>query len=215
MRRAAGAEIRVLNGDDANRRDKPLRVLTQRQQLDFLLRFVERGGHGQIAPDIGVREVFRLGDLLARERLIEVDGCVVEREVKADVRGREQMVKRKRKQVLARVLLHKVEPTRPVQRNRNLTAHRQRAIHAMVDFAVLLAYVEHVRFADGSGVGRLATALRKEHGLVEHDVESILDGGASGDDGGVLLQVAVQIIQAFRHVQISGFLMLNNPKLLE
>ncbi len=101
--------------------------------------------------------------------------------------------------MLARVLLHKVEPARPVQRNSNLAADRQRVIHVMVDFAMLLAHVQNDGFSNGSGVGRLTAALRKENGLVEHDVEPLFGGGTGGYDGGVRTKMAVQVIKAFRH----------------
>ena len=199
MRRTAGAEIRAFDADDADRRNEPLRMLAQRQSGNVRLVFIKRRMDGQVLPDKTVGELLRFNDLLVRYGLVKVDGRVVQREVEADVARRKQFVKRKRQQVLACVLLHEVESACPVDPAGYDGADRKRAIHAMNDFAAFLAHMGDKRLTQRAGIGGLASAFRKEHGLIEHNVKRISRGNAGDDAGFSLGLVAVLVIQTLCH----------------
>ena len=180
----------------------------------------ERNLHRPIFPDDSIGLVLGGGDVARRQLAREVDrrhGCA---EVKADGPDVEQMIERRGQHVLSRVLLHVIEPPRPVDRAVNVLPGLQagssgpgrfggsertrpprgkRGKHVS-DAAVLgIEDVDDGQSAERASVERLSARGRIESGAVEGDERASVALRRAGDRRVKLAEVRIRVIQPIGH----------------
>jgi hypothetical protein len=76
--------------------------------------------------------------------------------------------------VLPRVLLHVIEPARPVDRATHTRPAAEGSLYDVSDLAVLtIDHIDDARLAERSRVERLPARGRIERGAIEHGLESL------------------------------------------
>ncbi len=114
----------------------------------------------------------------------------------------EQAHERRRQHVLPGVLLHVIEPARPVHDPRHLHADVERRVQHMQDRPVGLAIddVHHSPRPQRADVVRLAAGGGIEGGLVQHDEGTIFENTGLDDASLKRRQMAVGVIETVGHV---------------
>ena len=192
MRRAAGADIVTLNGHDAH-------ILLQVELAAiFHMRQLLRGR--VLCPDRHVaihglvRKPLDVHELGPRELAVIIHCDHIFSKVEADVVKSEFTVDQSRNDVLTRVALHAPEALRPVDFPAHLRAGRERRVRIVHDRIRQQLHVQNARAAEHTGIGRLATALREKHRLIEHDSVALPVRVAAQHGRGKITAVTVKII---------------------
>ena len=201
VRRAAGAAVRLLNPYKADGRTDALGMLAERQITDRILALIERRVNGQVAEDIAVCCADDFRELFLRERRVEVDRCAVRRKVEAHVVHAVVPIGGVGEQMLARMLLHKVEAARPVQRERIALPDSERAVDVVQKLSVLFIAAENDRVPEPSRVRRLSARIVKDDGLVKRHVIARVRLFDPFDRRLAGRQVAVLQIEPFCHIR--------------
>ena len=87
--------------------------------------------------------------------------------MKSDVIASGHLVQDTAQDMLARMLLHQIEPPRPVDASVGRAPFFQRCGKGMPDLAVTLVHLKHLFSAERSGVIGLSAALRIKSGRVQ------------------------------------------------
>ena len=202
VRAAARAEVEALYLDDSQLA-LARRVLSERHARGLLRRDVV-DSHTPFVPDYFVSAINRALNLFIR-RVSQINvnlGGVGHHSEAARLRAVE-FDERLREYVLPRVLLHVVEPARPV----NHAAHaRPRLRHTALDdvqhlSALSLDAVNDARAAEQACVCGLAAARRVEGRSVEHHRRASFSVRRDGDNARVELdEVRVVVVETFGRV---------------
>ena len=96
--------------------------------------------------------------------------------------------------MLAGVLLHGVQPPRPVQTARNGLPHGQRGIGEVGHGFAVGAHVQHLGAAQRAEVTGLAAPLREKRRAIQNDGERLTLRGAAQDGGGEFLHISVSFV---------------------
>ena len=168
VRAAARRHVVAVDLDHAER-SAAARLLAQRQ----------RGGLGvghepdadrTVLPDDAVGFGLRRGNRLGGQVDGEVERGHDGAEVKADGAGLAEPVERRRQDVLPGVLLHVIEPARPVDRPVHAAPDRDLAVEHVPHLTLIrLDDVDDERLAERPGVARLTAGERVERRRVERD----------------------------------------------
>jgi hypothetical protein len=132
--------------------------------------------------------------------------------VETDGLHAEQPIEGRRQDVLAGVLLHVIEPPRPVDLAAHALAHGDRHARDVDDLAILAVDdLDDVGRAEPPHVERLPARRRIERRPIEHDVRTPVDL-VTGDDRRVeRSQRRIRVIQAFSHRAGSATPASSNP----
>ena len=147
-----------------------------------------------ILPDVLVGAALDVQRLLPADVGVVVDGHGVRAHVEAHVVAVEGTAQHTGHDVLAGVLLHVVEPPRPVDMAADLRAHGQRPVAQVGDDAVLLVHVQHPGVPQRAVVGGLPAALRVKGRAVEHHRKAAGHGGAAYDLRGEILHIGIYFV---------------------
>ena len=192
MRRAAGADIIALDSHDAHilREVELAAVGHLREPLRRRVLCPDRhvAIHGLVRKPLDVHE------LGPRELAVIIHCDRVFPEVEADVVKSEFTVDQSRNDVLARVALHAPEALRPVDFPAHLRAGRERRVRIVHDRIRQQLHVQNARAAEHTGIGRLATALREKHRLIEHDSIALPIRVTAQHGRGKIAPMAVEIV---------------------
>jgi hypothetical protein len=142
------------------------RLLPQRQLRRFFGRH-HANRDRSIVPYDAVRVVHGTLDVGAAHLSREIDRGRITAHVKAHGAVLEQPIERRRKHMLASVLLHVIESAHPV----DIAAHRrtvdERRTQHVDDVVVLVDGLDDFDIAEATGVERLAAGRRIERGAIE------------------------------------------------
>ena len=157
--------------------------------------------HAPIAPDDLVGAVNGpLDTLVGRVGEVNVHLGGVGHHAEAARLRAEEFDERLREDVLPRVLLHVVEPPRPIYTPAHRRAHLRRSTFDDVQHAVAFGVnaLDHARPAERARVCGLSAARRVEGRAVERDDRALGVGGRDrGDEGVELGQVRVRVVEPF------------------
>jgi hypothetical protein len=102
--------------------------------------------------------------------------------------------------VLSRVLLHVIEPARPLDDALDQRARLERTIDHVHDALILMVdHVEHRASAQGAEIVRLSAARRVEGGPGERNLEPAVPGRAGRHLRFEFGQIGVGVVDAFGH----------------
>ena len=193
MGAAAGAPIRTGKLRDPHRAGQLLfAAIGQSGQL-------LRGGvpdvDGVVGPDISVGLPLHLQRLFPCDGGVVVNGDHVRAHVEAHIVTVEGAAQHTGDDMLTGVLLHVVEPPRPVDMAAHLRAYGQRLVAQVGDDAVFLVYIQHAGIAQRAEVGGLAAALGVEGGAVKGDGKAVFHGLAGRHHGGEVLRIGIFIVE--------------------
>ena len=167
VRRAAGADIIALDGDNAYIlfQVELAAVLHVRQLLRCRVLCPDRhiAVHCLICQLLDVHELrpCELAAIIHRDRVFpEVEANVVKSVFLMDQPG---------DNMLARVALHAPEALRPVDLAAHLRTGCERRVRIVHDRIRQQLHIQNARAAEHTGIGRLTAALREKHRLIEHD----------------------------------------------
>ena len=173
VRRAAGAGVAALDGDDANRRRQAFGVLAKRNPPKVLLRLIDRCRDRRVFGGKAVGKLFDLQNAVMPDRLVEIERRIRQRAVEADVLRAEQVPRAVGQQVLAGVLLHDVEAAVKVDLPVHLGADGDRAVRAVPKALALLVHVRDRNVAEASDVAGLTALVREKRAAVELDSKAV------------------------------------------
>ena len=121
-----------------------------------------------ILPDLAVGIILGLLQLSRCQFFIQVNSHQPFAHMKTNIISSEQLPDRMRKNMLAGMLLHMVQPGLPVQHRFDLCPNRQRPLTIMHYFAAALRSISHLHAAQRSAVTQLTAALRKKYRPVQN-----------------------------------------------
>ena len=110
-----------------------------------------------------------------------------------------QAVQRAAQDMLAGMLLHGVQPCRPVDAPLHRAAHGQRRVGGVKDGLAVGMHRPHGGVPQAAGIAGLAAAFGVESGAVQHHGVAAGSRGAGQHGGGKGLQVRVVFVQFFGH----------------
>ena len=153
-----------------------------------------------VLPDDAVGLVLGRRDLFGREHLVEVDGRRSGAEVKTLGPRVADRFEGRRQRVLARVLLHVIEPARPVHDALDQGARFERPVNHVHDARGLMVdHIEHQASAQSTEIVRLSSPGWIESGRGERHFEPPVRGLAGRHLGFEFGQVGVGVVEAFGH----------------
>src|SRR5262249_49619860 len=165
----------------------------------------EPDAHRPILPDDPVRLALGAVNLLRRDLAREIDGRVLHAEMKALGPDAEQAIEGGRQHVLTRVLLHVIEPPRPVDRPVQ-RRRRGRAIDDVEDPSFVRVHdVEDADVAERARIGRLTAGGWIERRAIEYEGGLPLMRRRVEERRVELAQVGIRVIQTFSHHVPGGF----------
>src|SRR6185369_4049198 len=175
-------------------------LFTQRQLRRFTRRHVPNRDRA-ILPDYVVRELNRALDYPSR-RIIQLDVDLARRleHAKAARGSVEKRDERLRKNVLARVLLHVVQPSRPVDApSYHITARRRRTLdHVQHAVITVVDTLDNTHTIERARVARLTTASRIKRSAIENERGPAANAIGDVDDACLKLdQMGIGIIETF------------------
>ena len=168
MRTAAGADIAALHSNDPQRTGQLLILLAHHQLRQPGMRQITDRDR-LVLPDLTVGIIFGLRQLSCRQLFIKIDSHQPLAHMKTNVIGAKQLPHCVRKDMLASMLLHMVQPGLPVQHRLDLRASRQRLLAVMQHFAVTLSGIGHLHAAQSAQVAQLTASLREKDRPVQNN----------------------------------------------
>ena len=141
-----------------------------------------------------VRKPLDVHELGPRELAVIIHCDHIFSKVEADVVKSVFAVDQSGNDMLARVALHAPEALRPVDFPAHLRAGRERRVRIVHDRIRQQLHVQNARAAEHTGIGRLATALREKHRLIEHDSIALPIRVTAQHGRGKIAQMAVEIV---------------------
>ena len=183
------------------------RLFPQRQLRGFTRRHGTNRDRA-ILPDDIVRQLNRTFNHL-RRGIVQLNIDLTRRieHAKAASRSVEEVDKRLRQNVLARVLLQVVQPSRPVDAPaHNITTTRRRTLdHVQHTLVAIVDALDHAHAVERTRVTRLATASRIKRSAIENEGGPATDTISDIDDASVKLdQMRIGIIETFGYSHLSS-----------
>ena len=200
MRAAAGGEVERFHFHQPQG-SAARRFLAERERRRFGLRH-EADAHGSILPNDAVRFLLGGGNRFGRECDGKVDRAGVGSEMEALGACTMHVLERGRQHVLTRVLLHVIEPPRPVDLPAHLHSRCERRGNHVRDAAIV--EVDHVfdpYAAENPGVEGLPAGGRIERRTIEHDRCAAVTTEHLGDRAGEGREVGVGVVETEGHLQ--------------
>ena len=157
MRAAAGTDIHIRYRHDSYRARQLLFAAVV--QLRQLRRRGPSYRHGRVLPYHPVGSAFHIGQLRIGERTGKIHRYILRADMKAHIVVAELSVYDAADDMLARVLLHVIQPAAAVHITLDHLSHTQRCCDRMHHYTVLFVHIQNARTAQGSPVRRLASAL--------------------------------------------------------
>ena len=124
--------------------------------------------YGTVFPDMPVSQVFRLKGFFQGYFFIQVNRHQALVHVESYIIGTKQFEERVGKDVLSAMLLHVVQPVRPVHLHRNLAAHRKLSCALMDNFFLRFPHMLHRSSINRTRVTELSAPFREQHRPVQH-----------------------------------------------
>ena len=149
--------------------------------------------HRRVGPHGGV------GQLRSGQRDAGVHPHIGVADVEADILGPKKPVQRAAQDMLAGMLLHRVQPGRPVQAAGHLGALGQRGIGRVGHGLAVCGYRQHPGTAQRTGVAGLAAALGEKGRAVQHNGKAARGGAALQHPGGKALDIRICFVYFLCH----------------